>query len=44
MADSGTGFELKPHEETYSGFLGLLKWGLIATILVVALVIFLIAG
>jgi hypothetical protein len=43
MAD-GSGFEMKAHEQTYSGFLGLLKYGAIASFLVAALVVFLIAS
>lgn len=34
----------KAHEQTYSGFIGLLKWGTVATLIVTAIVIFLIAG
>jgi Bacterial aa3 type cytochrome c oxidase subunit IV len=43
MADS-SGFEMKAHEQTYSGFLGLLKYGAIASFVVAAIVIFLIAS
>ncbi len=33
--------DLKSAEQTYSGFLGLMKWGTVASIAVVALVVFL---
>ena len=36
--------EIKAHEQTYSGFTSLLKWGTIASVIVTAIVIFLIAG
>jgi Bacterial aa3 type cytochrome c oxidase subunit IV len=38
-----SGNDMKSAESTYSGFLGMLKWGSIAVVLVVALVIVLIA-
>ncbi len=38
-----SGNDMKSAESTYSGFLGLLKWGGIAAVLVTALVIVLIA-
>jgi len=34
---------MKMAEQTYVGFLGLVKWGMISTVLVTALVILLIA-
>lgn len=41
MAGNG---DMKVHEQTYGGFLGLLKWGTIASILVVVLVVYLLAS
>jgi hypothetical protein len=38
-----SGNDLKSAESTYSGFLGLLKWGSIAAALITALVVILIA-
>ncbi len=38
-----SGNNLKAHQSTYEGFLGLAKWGTIAVVVVVALVIYLIA-
>ncbi|WP_296677628.1 aa3-type cytochrome c oxidase subunit IV [Novosphingobium sp.] len=38
-----TGNDIKAHTSTYSGFLGMLKWGAIATVLITAFVILLIA-
>ncbi|HMO68820.1 MAG TPA: aa3-type cytochrome c oxidase subunit IV [Novosphingobium sp.] len=35
---------MKAHAETYDGFLGMLKWGTIATVIIVAFVIGLIAS
>ncbi len=40
MAD---GNDMKMHEGTYSGFVGLVKWGSIATVLVTAFVIYMIS-
>ena len=40
MADTG---DIKAHERTYGGFLGMLKWGAVASALLVALVIYLLA-
>lgn len=40
MAD---GNDLKAHEGTYTGFLGMAKWGVIAVALVAAFVIFMIS-
>jgi len=34
--------EIKAHEETYSGFIGFIKWGTIATAVAAVLVIILI--
>src|SRR3546814_18818436 len=40
MAEAnGAEFELKAHEQTYNGFISLLKWGAIATAIVTAIVI-----
>lgn len=36
--------DLKSAEQTYSGFLGLMKWGTVAVMAIAALVVFLIAG
>ena len=41
MANEG---EFKAHQETFHGVMNMLKWGTVATILVVALVVFLIAS
>jgi hypothetical protein len=35
MAENG---DMKAHEQTYHGFIGLLKWGTVASALVAALV------
>lgn len=36
--------DLKAHAATYDGLIGLLKWGAVAVAIIVALVIWLIAG
>ena len=36
--------DMKSAEQTYSGFLGLMKWGTVATLAVTVLVVVLIAG
>lgn len=36
--------DLKAHEQTYSGFTSLLKWGTVAAAIVALIVIFLIAN
>jgi hypothetical protein len=41
MASNG---DMKAHEGTYTGFLGLLKWGIILCTIVAAVVITLISG
>jgi hypothetical protein len=41
MAGNG---DLTAHEQTYSGFLWLVKWGTIVVLLIAALVVWLIAG
>lgn len=41
MADNG---DMTEHSHTYSGFVGLLKWSTIATFIVVAIVVLLIAN
>lgn len=41
MANNG---EMKAHEQTYSGFTALLKWGTIISVILTAIVVFLIAG
>jgi Bacterial aa3 type cytochrome c oxidase subunit IV len=38
-----SGNDMKSHSSTYSGFIGLFKWGTIASALVTALVVYLIA-
>lgn len=43
MADS-SGFEMKAHEQTYVGFTKLLKYGAIASFLVAAIVVYLLAS
>lgn len=37
------GNNMKAHNATYEGFLGMLKWGTVATVLVTALVVYIIA-
>lgn len=44
MGISNNHGDMRAHMETYSGVMGLLKWGTVASALVAALVIFLIAG
>lgn len=39
-----SGNDMNAHESTYSGFLGLVKWGSVLTVLVVAFVIIKIAS
>ena len=41
MADTG---DMKAHEQTFAGVMGLLKWGIVATALVAILVIILITN
>ena len=41
MATNG---EIEQHEQTYSGFTALLKWGTIASFVIAVIVVFLIAG
>ena len=41
MANNG---EIKAHEQTYSGFTALLKWGTIVSFVVAMITIFIIAG
>ncbi len=36
--------DMRAHQETYSGVMGMLKWGTVASAIVAALVILLIAG
>ena len=38
-----TGNDMKAHNSTYTGFLGLVKWGTIITVAITALVILLIS-
>ena len=38
-----TGNDMKAHNSTYTGFIGLVKWGTIITVLVTVLVIALIS-
>ena len=38
-----SGNDMKAHESTYSSFIGLAKWGIVITVLITALVIYLIA-
>jgi hypothetical protein len=44
METSNNHGDMRAHQETYSGVMGLLKWGTVASAIVAALVIFLIAG
>lgn len=41
MAEHG---DIQAHSKTYEGFVGLIKWGTIASFLVAAVVVLLIAG
>jgi hypothetical protein len=41
---NGSGMEIKAHEQTYDSFIKLLKYGAIASGLVAALVVYLIAS
>jgi Bacterial aa3 type cytochrome c oxidase subunit IV len=41
MAGNG---DFKAHEETFSGVMNMLKWGTVATVIIVAFVVFLIAS
>ncbi|WP_419827991.1 aa3-type cytochrome c oxidase subunit IV [Sphingomonas sp.] len=43
MADNGRA-QFKAHEQTYGGFLGLLKYGAIAAFVVAAIVVFIVAS
>ena len=43
-ADSGSGFDNKAHEQTYGGFLSLLKVGTIASAVLAVIVVLLIAS
>lgn len=38
-----TGNDLKAHQSTYSGFLDMVKWGIVITVLITAFVVFMIA-
>lgn len=38
-----SGNDMKAHASTYSGFIGLVKWGSLVTVLITALVIVLIS-
>jgi hypothetical protein len=45
MADTGdSSSQLKAHEQTWTGFVAMMKWGTVASALVAALVVFLIAS
>jgi hypothetical protein len=44
MGTSNNHGDMRAHQETYSGVMGLLKWGTVASAIVAAIVIFLIAG
>jgi len=41
MADNG---DIQEHSQTYTGFVGLLKWSTIATFVIAAIVVLLIAN
>ena len=43
MADAGSGFELKAHESTYSRFIGLMKYGAVASFVITAIVVVILA-
>lgn len=38
-----SGNDLKMHESTYSGFIGLVKWGILITVAVTVFVVYMIA-
>ncbi|MFM5885126.1 MAG: aa3-type cytochrome c oxidase subunit IV [Novosphingobium sp.] len=38
-----TGNDMKAHASTYVGFIGMVKWGVVITALITALVVFLIS-
>ena len=42
MAESGAKMDMPAHERTYSGFIGVFKWGALFCAVIAALVIFLI--
>ena len=42
MAEQGAKIDLTAHERTYSGFIGLFKWGAIAAFIIAFIVILLI--
>lgn len=44
MGSSENHGDLRAHQETYSGVMNLLKWGTVASAIVAAIVILLIAG
>ena len=44
MGTSNNHGDMRAHQDTYSGVIGLLKWGTVASAIVAAIVIFLIAG
>jgi hypothetical protein len=41
---AGKGSDFQAHERTYSGFIALLKWGALASLILTFIVILLIAG
>ncbi|GGE76390.1 MULTISPECIES: aa3-type cytochrome c oxidase subunit IV [Sphingomonas] len=43
-ANESNGMDQKAHVSTYLGFLNMAKWGTIATIVIVAIVVFVIAS
>ena len=43
-AGSGSGFELRAHESTYSSFIGLIKYGAIASFAIAAIVVVILAS
>ncbi len=43
ISEMASGNDMKSHTSTYSGFLGMLKWSSIATVVITAFVILLIA-
>jgi hypothetical protein len=44
MGNTNNHGDMRAHQETYSGVMGLLKWGTVAAAIVAAIVVFLIAG
>jgi len=44
VAEHESGFDLRAHEGTYAGFIALMKWGTIITLIVTAVVVLILAS